>query len=31
MALNARFSIQEINLAKKDISIDNKLKKIEAY
>ena len=31
MALNDIFNIQEINLNKKDISFDNKLKKIEAY
>ena len=31
MALNDRFTIQEINLDKKDLSHDNKLKKIEAY
>ena len=31
MALNDTFTIQEINLDKKDLSFDNKLKKIEAY
>ena len=31
MALNDTFTIQEINLDKKDISFDNKLKKIKAY
>ena len=31
MALNDTFTIQEINLDKKDLSLDNKLKKIEAY
>ena len=31
MALNYTFTIQEINLDKKDLSFDNKLKKIEAY
>ena len=31
MALNNTFTIQEINLDKKDISFDNKLKKIKAY
>ena len=31
MALNDTFSIQEINLDKKDLSFDNNLKKIEAY
>ena len=31
MALNNIFNILEINLNKKDISFDNKLKKIEAY
>ena len=31
MALNDTFTIQEINLDKKDISFDNKPKKIEAY
>ena len=31
MALNNTFTIQEINLDKKDLSYDNKLKKIEAY
>ncbi len=30
MALNDTFTIQEINLDKKDLSFDNKLKKIEA-
>ena len=31
MALNDKFTIQEINLDKKDLPFDNKLKKIEAY
>ena len=31
MALNDTFTIQEINLYKKDLSFDNKLKTIEAY
>ena len=31
MALNDRFTIQEINLDKKELSYDNKLKEIEAY
>ena len=31
MALNDKFTIQEINLDKKDLSFDNELKKIEAY
>ena len=31
MALNDKFTIQEINLDKKNLSFDNKLKKIEAY
>ena len=31
MALNDTFTIQEINLDKKDLSFDNKIKKIEAY
>ena len=31
MALNDTFTIQEINLEKKDLSFDKKLKKIEAY
>ena len=31
MALNDTFTIQEINLDKKDLSFDNKLKTIEAY
>ena len=31
MALNDTFTIQEINLDKKDLSFDNKLKKIEDY
>ena len=31
MALNDTFSIQDIELHKKDLSFDNKLKKIEAY
>ena len=31
MALNDTFTIQEINLDIKDLSIDNKLKRIEAY
>ena len=31
MALNATFTIQEINLDKKNLSYDNKLKEIEAY
>ena len=31
MALNDTFTIQEINLYKKNLSFDNKLKKIEAY
>jgi len=31
MALNDTFTIQEINLDKKNLSFDNKLKKIEAY
>ena len=31
MALNDTFTIQEINLDKKNLSYDNKLKKIEAY
>ena len=31
MALNDTFTIQEINLDKKDLSFDNKLKKIEAF
>ena len=31
MALNDKFTIQKINLDKKDLSYDNKLKKIENY
>ena len=31
MTLNDTFTIQEINLDKKDLSYDNKLKEIEAY
>ena len=31
MALNDTFTIQEINLDKKHLSYDNKLKEIEAY
>ena len=31
MAINDTFTIQQINLDKKDLSFDNKLKKIEAY
>ena len=31
MALNDTFTIQEINLDKKNLSDDNKLKEIEAY
>jgi len=31
MALNDTFTIQKINLDKKDLSYDNKLKKIENY
>ena len=31
MALNDTFTIQEINLDKKDLSNDNQLKQIEAY
>ncbi len=31
MALNDTFTIQEINLDKKERSFDNKLKKIEAF
>jgi len=31
MNLNDTFTIQEINLDKKDLSFDNKLKEIEAY
>ena len=31
MALNDTFTIQEINLDKKNLSLDNKLKGIEAY
>ena len=31
MALNDTFSIQEINLDKKDLSYDRELKEIEAY
>ena len=31
MALNDTFTIQEINLDKKKLSYDNKLKEIEAY
>ena len=31
MALNDTFTIQEINLVKKDLSYNNKLKEIEAY
>ena len=31
MALNDTFTIQEINLDKKNLPFDNKLKKIEAY
>jgi len=31
MALNDKFTIQEINLDKKDFSYDIKLKEIEAY
>ena len=31
MALNNTFTIQEINLDKKDLSYENKLKEIEAY
>ena len=31
MALNDKFTIQEINLDKKDLSYDKKLKEIEAY
>ena len=31
MALNDTFTIQEINLDKKDLSYENKLKEIESY
>ena len=31
MALNYTFTIQEINVDKKNLSFDNKLKEIEAY
>ena len=31
MAVNETFTIQEINLDKKDLSYNNKLKEIEAY
>ena len=31
MALNDKFTIQEINLDKKNLSYDNKLKEVEAY
>ena len=31
MALNDTFTIQEINLDKKNLSYNNKLKEIEAY
>tara|TARA_B100000886_G_scaffold222881_1_gene155040 strand:- start:92 stop:244 length:153 start_codon:yes stop_codon:yes gene_type:complete len=31
MALNETFTIQEINLDKKDLSYDNRLKEIEGY
>ena len=31
MALNDTFTIKEINLDKKNLSYDNKLKEIEAY
>ena len=31
MALKDTFTIQEINLDKKDLSYDNKLKEIEVY
>ena len=31
MALNDTFTIQEINLDKKDLAYDNKLKEIEDY
>ena len=31
MSLNDTFTIQEINLDKKGLSYDNKLKEIEAY
>ena len=31
MTLNDKFTIQEINLDKKEISFDNKLKEIESY
>jgi len=31
MALNDTFTIQEINLDKKNLSFDNKLKEIETY
>ena len=31
MALNDTFTIQEINLDKKELSFDNQLKEIEAY
>ena len=31
MALNDTFTIQGINLDKKDLKFDNKLKEIEAY
>ena len=31
MASNEKFTIQEITLDKKDLSYDNKIKKIEAY
>ncbi len=31
MALNNTFTIQEINLDKKDLSYDNNLKEIKAY
>ena len=31
MALNNKFTIQEINLDKKNLSYGNKLKEIEAY
>ena len=31
MALNDKFTIQDINLDRKHLSFDNKLKEIEAY
>ncbi len=31
MAINDKFTIQEINLDKKNLSFDNKFKEIEAY